>query len=480
MSSKIPMLQISDRPQPKNENMKITVIGTGYVGLVSGACLAELGHDVMGYDRDPGLLEDLAEGKIRIREEGLQELIKQNVGLTSGLMFTSDLTKAIDHGNIFIIAVGTPEGEDGKADLTHVHAVAKLLGKHLSRDAVVINKSTAPVGTAEAISALISEGLVARGVELRFSVVSNPEFLSEGRAVEDFMNPSRIVVGHDQSANGLWARDLVVRMYENILHPAKQSMMKCMDIRSAELTKYAANVMLASRISFMNELAALADATGANIENIRIGIGSDPRIGPDFLRAGIGFGGSCFPKDVKALRAMSIDAGVSSYFAQAVHRINDCANEMLMNKILARFPDVRGLTFAIWGAAFKAGTNDLRESPALNFISQLLLYGATLKINDISVCSSTEACEKLEKFILGRSMHANDQFKVMAHSSTLSGADAVIVLTDWPEYAATSHSMYSRMKQRVMFDGRNIIKPTTVKAAKLEYHSIGRPSIYPK
>ena len=367
--------------------MKITVIGTGYVGLVSGCCLAEVGNDVLCLDVDPAKIKILEDGGIPIFEPGLQEMVRRNVA-AGRLHFTTDVERAAHFGTIQFIAVGTPPDEDGSADMKYVTAAARNIGKYMTDYKVVVDKSTVPVGTADAVRAAIAQELANRGVDTPFSVVSNPEFLKEGAAIEDFMKPDRIVVGCDDEQAALNMRALYAPFQRN------HDRLIVMDIRSAELTKYAANAMLATRISFMNELANLAEKLGADIESVRKGIGSDPRIGYDFLYAGAGYGGSCFPKDVKALiKTAADDAGISLKVLTAVEEANDAQKHVLGQKIKAKFgADLSGKHFAIWGLAFKANTDDMREATSREVIGDLLAAGATVTAYDPVAMAEAKHC----------------------------------------------------------------------------------------
>lgn len=356
--------------------MKITVIGTGYVGLVSGACLAEMGNDVLCLDLDPEKIRILKEGGIPIHEPGLDAVVARNVE-AGRLHFTTDVAEAVRFGTIQFIAVGTPPDEDGSADLQYVLSAARNIGRLMTDYKVVVDKSTVPVGTADKVKAAIAEELAARGLSLEYAVVSNPEFLKEGAAVEDFMRPDRIVVGADDERAVHLMRALYAPFQRN------RDKLVVMDVRSAELTKYAANAMLATRISFMNELALLADRMGADIEMVRQGIGSDPRIGYHFLYAGCGYGGSCFPKDVKALIRTARENGQALQVLQAVEDANDVQKMVLVDKIVARFgEDLSGRRFALWGLAFKPNTDDMREAPSRVIIAELFKRGATVTAYD--------------------------------------------------------------------------------------------------
>jgi UDPglucose 6-dehydrogenase len=440
--------------------MKITVIGTGYVGLVSGACLAEVGNDVLCLDLDPAKIKILEDGGIPIFEPGLQEMVHRNVA-AGRLHFTTDVERAAHFGTIQFIAVGTPPDEDGSADMKYVTAAARNIGRFMTDYKVVVDKSTVPVGTADAVRAAIFEELAKRGVQTPFSVVSNPEFLKEGAAIDDFMKPDRIVVGCDDEQAALNMRALYAPFQRN------HDRLLVMDIRSAELTKYAANAMLATRISFMNELANLAEKLGADIENVRKGIGSDPRIGYDFLYAGAGYGGSCFPKDVKALiKTAADDAGIHLHVLQAVEAANDAQKHVLGNKVLARFGgDLKGKHFALWGLAFKANTDDMREATSREVIKDLLASGATVTAYDPQAMAESRHCFADEP----RLHYADNQM------AALDNADALVIVTEWKEFRSPDFgTIKAKLKNPLIFDGRNLYDPKVVRALGFEYLAIGR------
>ena len=439
--------------------MKITVIGTGYVGLVSGACLAEMGNHVLCLDVDPRKIEVLNNGGIPIHEPGLDAVVERNVA-AGRLQFTTDVGAAVAHGTLQFIAVGTPPDEDGSADLQYVLAAARNIGRLMTDYKLVIDKSTVPVGTADKVKAAIQAELDARGIELEFSVASNPEFLKEGAAVEDFMRPDRIVVG----AEGERAVSLLRAVYAPFQR--NRDKLVIMDVRSAELTKYAANAMLATRISFMNELALLAESLGADIELVRQGIGSDPRIGYHFLYAGCGYGGSCFPKDVKALIRTASESGRALKVLQAVEDANDAQKQVLVDKILRRFgEDLAGKRFAVWGLAFKPNTDDMREASARVLIGELLARGATVTAYD--PVAMTEA-----RRIFGdepRIAYADNP------DAALVGADALAIVTEWKEFRSPDFErIASTLKTPVIFDGRNLYEPKVVRDAGIDYQPIGR------
>jgi len=440
--------------------MKITVVGTGYVGLVSGACLAEVGNDVLCLDVDPVKIKLLEDGGIPIFEPGLQEMVRRNV-LAGRLHFTTDAERAAHFGTVIFIAVGTPPGEDGSADMQYVTAAARSVGKYMTDYKVVVDKSTVPVGTADVVKAAIDEELSKRGVDTPFSVVANPEFLKEGAAIEDFMKPDRIVVGCNDEQAALNMRALYAPFQRN------HDRLILMDIRSAELTKYAANAMLATRISFMNELANLAEKLGADIESVRRGIGSDPRIGYDFLYAGAGYGGSCFPKDVKALiKTASVDGGVELKVLTAVEQANDAQKHVLGHKIKARFgDDLKGKHFAVWGLAFKANTDDMREATSREVIKDLLAAGATITAYDPVAMPEARHCFPNEP----RLSCADSQ------AAALANADALVIVTEWKEFRSPDFdNLKAALKTPVIFDGRNLYDPKLVRAMGFEYFAIGR------
>jgi UDPglucose 6-dehydrogenase len=440
--------------------MKITVIGTGYVGLVSGACFADVGNDVLCLDVDPAKIKILEEGGIPIYEPGLQDMVKRNVA-AGRLHFTTDVERATHFGTILFIAVGTPPDEDGSADMQYVISAARNIGRHMTDYKVVVDKSTVPVGTADRVKAAITDELAKRGVSIPFSVVSNPEFLKEGAAIDDFMRPDRIVVGCEDEQAALNMRALyapIQRHHERLI---------VMDIRSAELTKYAANAMLATRISFMNELANLAEKLGADIEAVRKGIGSDPRIGYDFLYAGAGYGGSCFPKDVQALvKTAQDDAGITLKVLTAVEAANDAQKRILGGKVISRFgSNLQGKHFALWGLAFKANTDDMRKATSRDVIADLLAAGATITAYDPVAMNEAKHCFPNEP----RITFAENQ------TAALDGADALIIVTEWREFRSPNfENIKAKLKTPVIFDGRNLYDPALVRSLGIEYLAIGR------
>ena len=439
--------------------MKITVVGTGYVGLVSGACLADVGNDVLCLDVDTGKIGILNAGGIPIYEPGLDAMVKKNVA-AGRLRFTTDVEAAIAHGTMQFIAVGTPPGEDGSADLKYVVAAARSIGRHMQGYRIVVDKSTVPVGTADRVRAAIAEELAVRKVDIPFSIVSNPEFLKEGAAVEDFMKPDRIIVGAEDEQ----AIELMRQLYAPFQRNHERLII--MDVRSAELTKYAANAMLATRISFMNELANLAEKLGADIELVRQGIGADPRIGYHFLYPGCGYGGSCFPKDVQALIRTAGEAGQELKVLQAVEDANEVQKHVLGAKIAKRFgTDLSGMAFALWGLAFKPNTDDMREAPSLVLIKQLLDSGATVRAYD-PVAMHEAQC------ILGNESRVTFATSPM---DALAGADALAIVTEWKEFRSPDFdAIRSALKYPVVFDGRNLYDPQHPGRAGLEYFAIGR------
>ncbi|HEY4083219.1 MAG TPA: UDP-glucose/GDP-mannose dehydrogenase family protein [Burkholderiaceae bacterium] len=439
--------------------MKVTTIGTGYVGLVTGACLAEMGNHVVCLDVNPEKIRILNEGGIPIHEPGLDAVVQRNVA-AGRLQFTTDVDWAVAHGTLLFVGVGTPPDEDGSADLQYVIAAARSIGQRMTDYKVIVDKSTVPVGTADKVKAAIAEELAKRGVHVAHAVVSNPEFLKEGAAVEDFMKPDRIIIGSDDEQATLLMRALYAPFTRN------HDRLQVMDLRSAEFTKYAANAMLATRISFMNELAVLAERVGADIELVRRGIGSDPRIGYSFLYAGAGYGGSCFPKDVKALVRAAKDEGIPLRVLTAVEEANEHQKMLLVNKVVKRFgEDLKGRHFALWGLAFKPNTDDMREAPALVIIDALLARGATVAAYD------PVAMEEAQRVIGPR---AGLNYAERAEDA-LEGADALLLVTEWKEFKSPDFDgIKSTLKQPVVFDGRNQYEPSLMLALGIEHHGIGR------
>jgi UDPglucose 6-dehydrogenase len=439
--------------------VKVTMIGTGYVGLVTGTCLAEVGNDVLCLDVDARKIAILNEGGVPIHEPGLEAMIRRNVE-AGRLHFTTDVDAAVRHGTLQFIAVGTPPDEDGSADMKYVIAAARNIGRRMTDWKIVVDKSTVPVGTADRVREAIREELVRRGVEVPYAVVSNPEFLKEGAAVEDFMRPDRVVIGADD--------ERAVHLLRAVYAPFQRNHERIivMDVRSAELTKYAANAMLATRISFMNELANLADRLGADIEAVRNGIGSDPRIGWHFLYPGVGYGGSCFPKDVKALRHTAAAHGTPLKLLAAVEAVNEAQKHLLVDKIVARLgTDLAGRRFALWGLAFKANTDDMREAPSRVIVDELLARGASVTAYD--PVAMPEA-----KRAFGERSSLRYAATPMA---AVDGADALVVVTEWKEFRSPDFDALRRaLKEPLVFDGRNLYDPALVRAAGLEHFAIGR------
>ncbi|MFN0163671.1 MAG: UDP-glucose dehydrogenase family protein [Burkholderiales bacterium] len=446
--------------------MRVTMIGTGYVGLVTGACFAEVGNDVVCLDVDSAKIAVLEGGGMPIFEPGLQEMVRRNRD-AGRLRFSTDTAGAVAHGEVLFIAVGTPPDEDGSADLRHVVAAAAGIGRHMSEPKLVVDKSTVPVGTADRVRAAISAELAARGVSIGFSVASNPEFLKEGAAIDDFMKPDRIVIGAADEGARATLRALYApfqRNHERIIF---------MDVRSAELTKYAANAMLATRISFMNEMANLAERLGCDIELVRQGIGSDPRIGYHFLYAGCGYGGSCFPKDVQALQRTARDAGVASGILDAVESANQAQKGMLTRKIVDRFGvDLSGRRIAVWGLAFKPNTDDMREAPSRILIGDLLRRGAEV------VAYDPIAIEEARRAFADQSSAGKSLSFATGPLEAVTGADALAIVTEWKEFRSPDFGkLAALLKAPVIFDGRNLYDPATVRARGFEYFPVGRPDL---
>ncbi len=439
--------------------MKVTIFGAGYVGLVTGACLSEMGNHVVCVDVDTRKIEMLRRGQIPIHEPGLEALVQRNAA-AGRLQFTQDTAAAVAHGTLQIIGVGTPPDEDGSADLQYVLAVARSIGRLMTDYKVVVDKSTVPVGTADQVRAAIADELAARGLAMEYAVVSNPEFLKEGAAVEDFMKPDRIIVGSDDERATLLMRALYAPFNRT------QDRMLVMDVRSAEFTKYAANAMRATRISFMNELARLADQVGADIEWVRKGIGSDPRIGTHFLYPGTGYGGSCFPKDVKALIRTARDHGVPLRVLQAVEDANDAQKLILVERVLQRFgDDLAGRTFALWGLAFKPNTDDMREAPSRVVIAELLKRGARIRAYD--PVARDEAAR-----VFG---HTPGLQLVGSAMDAVQGADALLIATEWREFRTPDFdALKAALKQPLVLDGRNLYEPALMQALGIDYVGVGR------
>jgi UDPglucose 6-dehydrogenase len=439
--------------------MKITIIGTGYVGLVTGTCLAEVGNDVLCLDVDPRKIETLKQGGIPIYEPGLEDMVKRNVA-AGRLHFTTDIEESVAFGQVQFIAVGTPPDEDGSADLQYVVAAARNIGRHMRDYKVIVDKSTVPVGTADKVRAAVAEELARRGASIPFAVASNPEFLKEGAAVEDFMRPDRIVIGTDDPK----ALEIMRAIYAPFQRNHERLIP--MDIRSAELTKYAANAMLATRISFMNELALLAEKLGADIEHVRQGIGSDPRIGYHFLYPGVGYGGSCFPKDVQALQRTAQENGITLRVINAVEEANERQKQVLIQKLQQRFGgNLAGRKFAMWGLAFKPNTDDMREAPSRVILEGLWKLGATVRAYDPVAMHET------------RRIYGDDPRLEYADTpmSCLDGADALLIVTEWKVFRSPDFAeIKARLGNPIIFDGRNLYEPKVVREAGLEYFPIGR------
>ena len=436
--------------------MNIAIVGTGYVGLVSGACFAEMGIDVTCVDINPEKIKCLLNGEIPIYEPGLDDLVKRNVE-AGRLHFTTDLTTCLDNVEVVFSAVGTPPDEDGSADLQYVLEVARTFGRNIKKYTILVTKSTVPVGTAKKVKAVIEEELTERGEQIDFEVASNPEFLKEGAAIKDFMSPDRVVVGVES--------DRAKKVMERLYRPFQMNNYRLylMDIPSAEMTKYAANAMLATRISFMNDIANLCDLVGANVDMVRKGIGADTRIGSKFLYPGCGYGGSCFPKDVKALARTAREYGYTMGVIEAVEAVNERQKEIVVKKLQDKLGTLRGKTIALWGLAFKPETDDMREAPALVVIEKLLEAGASVKVYD------PVAMDECRRRIGDRVVYCKDMYDVVID------ADALAVLTEWKEFRIPSWSVIKRvMKQSVLVDGRNIYSKDEVIAEGFEYAAIGK------
>jgi UDPglucose 6-dehydrogenase len=440
--------------------MKITVIGTGYVGLVGAACLAEVGNHVLGLDVNPEKIRILKEGGIPIHEPGLLEIVRRNVE-NGRLSFTTDIEEAVHFGEVQFIAVGTPPDEDGSADLQYVTEAARNIGRFMTSEKVIVDKSTVPIGTGDKVKAAVAEELKKRNVDIHYSVVSNPEFLKEGAAVEDFMRPDRIVIGTEDAK--------AIEVMKQVYAPFQRNHERLVvtNLRSAELIKYAANSMLATRISFMNELANLAEIVGADIEMVRQGIGSDPRIGYHFLYPGCGYGGSCFPKDVKALIKTAKDvAGFDLKLLKAVEEVNDLQKYVLPKKIKKQFGDnLKGKHFALWGLAFKPNTDDMREASSRVLIGELIKAGATVTAYDPVAMDEAKRIFKDEKHLTF----------VETQDDALKNADALVIVTEWTEFRSPDFALIkSSLKAPFIFDGRNLYDPKAVRSLGFNYFPIGR------
>ena len=438
--------------------MKITVFGSGYVGLVTGACLADAGNHVLCIDVDARKTAMLQAGQIPIHEPGLDSIVARNLA-AGRLRFSTDAAEGVAHGLFQLIAVGTPPDEDGSADLRYVLTVARTIGQYMAEYKVVITKSTVPVGTADKVRDTVAAELAARGVEVAFDTVSNPEFLKEGAAVSDFMKPDRVVVGTDSAH----AAELLRSLYEPFTR--NHDRMIVMDIRSSELTKYAANAMLATKISFMNELANLAEHFGADIEQVRVGIGSDPRIGYSFIYPGVGYGGSCFPKDVQALSRSARDVGYDAVILQAVEAVNERQKQVLYEKLKAHFGELRGRTIAVWGLAFKPNTDDMREAPSRVLLEALWEAGAGVRAYDPVAMPETRR-------LYGERA---DLVLCAGASAALEGADALAIVTEWREFRSPDFGhMRATLRTPVIFDGRNLYDPALMQRQGFTYYAIGR------
>ena len=433
--------------------MRVTVVGSGYVGLVAGACFAETGNDVVCVDTDRGKIERLQRSEIPVHEPGLEPMVRRNQE-QKRLEFTTELGAAVERAEVIFIAVGTPPDKDGSADLSHVLAAARAIGRHLNEPKVIVTKSTVPVGTAAKVRAAI-----AAETRVPFHICANPEFLKEGGAIEDFMRPDRVVIGTEDDA----VREVMRELYAPFTRQGGDRIL-FMDIASAEVTKYAANAMLATRISFMNQMAAFCEAVGADVTDVRLGIGADQRIGRAFLYPGPGYGGSCFPKDMKAIIRTADDAGVSLDLLRAVEAVNERQKRLLFRKAAqALGPDMQGLTVAVWGLAFKADTDDVRESPAIPLVEDLLAAGATVRAHD------PEAAEAARRVFGDRIEYSADPYDAAA------GADALFVVTEWLMYRVPDFArLATTMRRPLLLDGRNLYDPARLRAAGFEYVGIGR------
>ena len=440
--------------------MNIVVIGSGYVGLVSGTCFAEMGNKVTCVDIDPVKIEKLNKGVLPIFEPGLEQMVLKNVQ-NKNLVFTTDIAYAMNDAEIIFIAVGTPMGTDGSADLQYVLTVAKAIGKNMQKRVVVVDKSTVPVGTADKVKAIIQLELDSRKSELEFDVVSNPEFLKEGAAIDDFMKPDRVVIGADAEH----AFQLMKQLYSPFFRTHDRFI--TMDIRSAEMTKYAANAMLATKISFMNEIANICEKVGADVNQVRIGIGSDQRIGYGFIYPGAGYGGSCFPKDLKALTKIAKENGYTAQLITAVEAVNDAQKLVIAQKIVNRFgEDLSGFTFGIWGLAFKPGTDDMREAPAICVIKELVKHGAQIKAYDPKAIE-----EAKEHYLKG----VQNITYVASKYDVLKDSDALVLLTEWKEFRSPDfEEIKTQLKTPVIFDGRNQYNAFNLEEKGFEYFQIGR------
>lgn len=446
--------------------MHITVIGTGYVGLVTGACIAEMGNTVHCVDVDPKKIENLKKGILPIYEPGLETVVTENFE-AKRLHFTTQLSDAMAHSDLLFIAVGTPPGEDGSADLRYVVEVARQIGSLMERPTIIVNKSTVPVGTGDMVRATVAEQLQQRGVQIEFDVVSNPEFLKEGAAVDDFMHPDRIVVGTESE----WARKVMTELYAPFTRNHPRMMM--MGIRDAEMTKYAANAMLATKISFMNEIASLCDRLDVDVENVRLGIGSDQRIGYHFIYAGLGYGGSCFPKDVKALINIAQQNDFEPKLLEAVEARNEQQKQSLFNKINAHFNgDLEGRTFCVWGLAFKPGTDDMREAPSVVLINSLIKAGAKVRAFD-PIASETAVREFPEAYFKDGVLEITE-----GQYEAAIDADALLLVTEWKPFRRPDFKALKKLlKQPLIFDGRNQYDPVQIHRDGFDYYGMGRKAL---
>lgn len=436
--------------------MKIAIVGTGYVGLVTGTCFSEVGVDVTCVDIDQKKIDNLNKGILPIYEPGLEEMVERNVK-KNRLHFSTSLKDSIQNVEVVFIAVGTPPDEDGSADLKYVLGVASSIGEHMNHPLVVVTKSTVPVTTAEKVRKAVQASLDKRGAKIDFYVASNPEFLKEGAAIEDFMKPDRIVVGTDRKE----AEEIMRKLYKPFLMNGHPIIM--MDIPSAEMTKYAANAMLATKISFMNDVANLCEIMGADVNMVRKGIGSDTRIGTKFIYPGVGYGGSCFPKDVKALIKTAKENGYNMRILNSVEDVNEAQKEVLFNKVKTHFNgNLKGKKFALWGLSFKPKTDDMREAPSLVIIEKLLKEGASI------VAYDPVAMHEAQRILGDKIAYSNEMY------STLDGADALLIITEWPEFRVPDfNELNKRLKNKVMFDGRNIFDPVDMKNNGYSYYCIG-------
>jgi UDPglucose 6-dehydrogenase len=444
--------------------MDVTIFGSGYVGLVTGACLAEVGNNVLCIDVDPQKIAVLNAGGVPIYEPGLDELLRKNRA-AGRLAFSTDPSEGVKHGLFQFVAVGTPPDEDGSADLQHVLAVARTIGEHMDGYRIVVDKSTVPVGTADRVAEALRQAQASRGVAVEYDVVSNPEFLKEGAAIEDFMRPDRIIVGTDNPRTAELLRALYAPFNRN------RDRVMVMDVRSAELTKYAANAMLATKISFMNELSNIAEAVGADIERVRVGIGSDPRIGYQFIYPGCGYGGSCFPKDVRALEHTARSIGYDAQLLAAVEAVNFRQKDLLFQKVSDVLGGpVEGLTIALWGLSFKPNTDDMREASSRTFMEALWRAGARVRAFDPAAMEET------------RRIYGARQDLVLAEDAlaAVDGADALVIVTEWSQFRSPDfRAIAARLKRPIIVDGRNIIDPRQASAAGITYVSIGRSPVKP-